>query len=206
MTRHSGSPQVFNLALDLSADETVTLPDGRALKKHQLYLEVLRYNPDDDKSFFNLAICLSGNQAVVLHDGRTLCKRQLFLEALRCDPKFAKAYHNLGVNLEAGEKITLLDGRTFNQHQLFLEALRYDPSYAKARTKVLKTASAGQPWTRHCHSLVFGSMGVNVLFATLLLGLQRLETAGVLPPAHHSMLEDMLEGWTWDDTRQCTKT
>ena len=39
------------------------------------------------------------------------------------------------------------------------------------------------------------------LFAMLLLGLQRLETAGVLAPAHHSMLEDMLEGWTWGDTR-----
>ena len=38
-----------------------------------------------------------------------------------------------------------------------------------------------------------------MLFGTLLLGLQRLETAGVLPPAHHSMLEDMLEGWTYLD-------
>jgi len=39
----------------------------------------------------------------------------------------------------------------------------------------------------------------NRLFATLLLGLQRLEAEGVLPPAHHSMLEDMLEGWTLAD-------
>jgi len=39
----------------------------------------------------------------------------------------------------------------------------------------------------------------NSLFATLLLGLQRLEAEGVLPPAHHSMLEDMLEGWTLAD-------
>jgi len=33
----------------------------------------------------------------------------------------------------------------------------------------------------------------------LLLGLQWLETAGVLLPAHQSMLEDMLEGWTLAD-------
>ena len=38
-----------------------------------------------------------------------------------------------------------------------------------------------------------------VLFAALLLGLQRLEETGVLPLAHHSMLEDMLEGWTLMD-------
>ena len=53
-------------------------------------------------------------------------------------------------------------------------------------------------WTRPTHASLF-SVRTNVLFATLLLGLQRLETAGVLPPAHHSMLEDMLEGWTLAD-------
>ena len=60
-------------------------------------------------------------------------------------------------------------------------------------------------WTRLVHPLLFSEedsvLGrlTSVLFATLLLGLQRLETAGVLPPAHHSMLEDMLEGWTYQD-------
>ena len=39
----------------------------------------------------------------------------------------------------------------------------------------------------------------NILFGALLLGLQRLETDGVLPPCHHSMLEDMLEGWSLAD-------
>ena len=39
----------------------------------------------------------------------------------------------------------------------------------------------------------------NALFAVLMLGLQRLEETGVLPQAHHSMLEDMLEGWTGRD-------
>ena len=52
-------------------------------------------------------------------------------------------------------------------------------------------------WTRRGHA-IFSSI-TNVLFATLLLGVQRLETAGVLPQAHHSMLEDMLEDWTGRD-------
>ena len=43
------------------------------------------------------------------------------------------------------------------------------------------------------------SLDTNVLFATLLLGVQRLEETGVLPQAHQAMLEDMLEGWTGGD-------
>lgn len=53
-------------------------------------------------------------------------------------------------------------------------------------------------WTRQNHATMF-SQDTNTLFATLLLGLQRLETTEVLPLAHYSMLEDMLECWTWDD-------
>jgi len=53
-------------------------------------------------------------------------------------------------------------------------------------------------WTRLNHAAIFNTSS-NVLFATLLLGLLRLETTGLLPPAHHSMLEDMLEGWTLGD-------
>ena len=46
--------------------------------------------------------------------------------------------------------------------------------------------------------------GTNALFATLLLGVQRLEETGVLPQAHQAMLEDMLEDWTrGDDCTYC---
>ena len=48
---------------------------------------------------------------------------------------------------------------------------------------------------RHCLMCV----ATNTLFATLLLGLQRLESTGLLPLAHQAMLEDMLEGWTLTD-------
>ena len=48
------------------------------------------------------------------------------------------------------------------------------------------------------------SRGTNALFATLLLGVQRLEETGVLPQAHQAMLEDMLEDWTrGDDCTYC---
>ena len=55
-------------------------------------------------------------------------------------------------------------------------------------------------WSRQSHAALFSTpYRTNILFATLLLGLQRLETARVLPQAHYSMLEDMLEGWTYVD-------
>jgi len=57
-------------------------------------------------------------------------------------------------------------------------------------------------WNRHVHRIAFlekdervsmvGQM-INEILGTLLLGLQRLETTGVLQAAHHSMLEDMFE-------------
>ena len=62
-------------------------------------------------------------------------------------------------------------------------------------------------WTPSSHSEQLFSCGTNILFATLLLGVQRLEETGVLPLAHQAMLEDMLEGWTgrddkcWKNTR-----
>jgi hypothetical protein len=40
---------------------------------------------------------------------------------------------------------------------------------------------------------------VNKLFATLMLGLQRLDETGVVAAAHHSMLEDVLGGYKWND-------
>ena len=56
-------------------------------------------------------------------------------------------------------------------------------------------------WTRRSHSLF--SSKTNGLFATLLLGVQRLEETGVLPLAHQAMLEDMLQGWTGHDDPAC---
>jgi hypothetical protein len=80
-----------------------------------------------------------------------------------------------------------------------LEAVGCDPDDDETKTAFLESLPLQQAWSRRSHSLVFASASVpvgkaiNVLFATLLLGLQRLEAAGVLPLAHHSMLEDTLE-------------
>ena len=64
----------------------------------------------------------------------------------------------------------------------------------------MKLQRRRRAWTRRSHRVLF-SEETNVLFATLLLGVQRLEEAGVLLLAHQAMLEDMLECWTLGDDR-----
>jgi hypothetical protein len=62
-------------------------------------------------------------------------------------------------------------------------------------------------WSRQMHACgvwqntSVAAVDTEVMFATLLRGIQRLETMGVLAPSHGSMLEDMLECWTWRDHR-----
>ena len=58
-------------------------------------------------------------------------------------------------------------------------------------------------WTRRTHASF--EQATNLLFAALLLGVQRLEEAGVLLLAHQAMLEDMLECWTLTDADRATK-
>jgi len=59
-----------------------------------------------------------------------------------------------------------------------------------------------QPWTRESHHTF--SLATNDLFATLFLGIQRLEDTDVLPLAHQAMLEEMLECWYGHDNTSAT--
>ena len=181
------------------------LHDGRTMTERQLYLSALHLNPNFSYAYYNLATCLSRDESITLLDGRTLNKQQLLIEAVRCDPDVGDFYRILGAHLVSEEVALLHDGRTLGKVQLFLEALRRNPGDLKARNSLIDSLPLGQAWDRQHHSLVFGFIPVNALFATLLLGLQRLEAVGMLPPAHHSMLEDMLEGWTWGDTLELVR-
>ena len=125
-------------------------------------------------------------------------RRALFMEALRLRPGDAQVWCNLADTLDGpADTLVLYDGRTQRRYELQLEALRLQPD-SKA---FQNTARAGVPdsvsWHRNTHSAF--AEKTNVLFATLLLGLQRLEEMKLLPLTHLSVLEDMLEGWTWGD-------
>jgi len=198
---------------------SVTLHDGRTLSRRQLFVEALKYE-NCDQIYRNLGCCLNYTETVALHDGRTLNRLQLFVEALRYANSdlgsAAKLCKYIGscLHISGDETVTLHDGRTLNLPQLYAENLYYnyvcgrsdaEPDSCYLPASYLRFIPSNYTWNRTWASSRFGGgpafAPTNVLFATLLLGLQRLETSGGLPPAHHSMLEDMLEGWTWGDTK-----
>ena len=181
-------------------EETIRFVDGREFDKIGLYNEILRLNPTDSLAYCNLGVIAAGTQApVLLTDGRTLDCRELFLESLRFKPASIRAYCQLAQNLHQGECVTMADGQSLDRVGLLLRALDY-PAAAQGNVRALLRdyLPAHYAWTRRFHALLFATH-TNVLFATVLLGLQRLEETGVLALTHHSMLEDMLEGWTWGD-------
>jgi hypothetical protein len=57
-------------------------------------------------------------------------------------------------------------------------------------------------WKPSRHIALFPGT-TNKLFATLFLGIQRLEDTGRLPLAHQAMLEEMLECWTLKYDEEC---
>ena len=121
--------------------------------------------------------------------------------------------------LGPGETVKLADGRVMQGYELLLEAVHRQSGPSQGEPQWCSVDSQSslemarrqlqaqqsellQVWTRRCHPLrVFGE-NTNRLFATLLLGLHRLESAGTVGLAHQAMLEDMLECWQASDVQQ----
>jgi hypothetical protein len=91
--RHDGtySRAYINLAACLTAGETVTLPDGRAVDKRKLYLEAIRHDATYSTAYTDLAVCLTARETVTLPDGREVGKRKLYLEAIRHNRTYSTA-------------------------------------------------------------------------------------------------------------------
>eukprot|EP00048_Salpingoeca_helianthica_P006537 m.99728 g.99728 ORF g.99728 m.99728 type:complete len:306 (+) comp14042_c0_seq2:722-1639(+) len=121
---------LVKLSASLSADETLTLLDGRCLSKLQLLLAAIRLDRNRGSAFDNIFPLMHKVDYVSVHlfDGRVLNKKEICLEALRCDPALHHMYNNLGIALSSPQAtIRLPDGRVMNQRQLYLEALQYAP-------------------------------------------------------------------------------
>jgi hypothetical protein len=76
------------------------------------------------------------------------------------------------------------------------------PGYFDSDVLLEQINALTEPWTPRHHELFVcleHNARLGVLFATLLLAMNRLETTGTLAASHHSMLEDMLGGWTSKD-------
>lgn len=67
-------------------------------------------------------------------------------------------------------------------------------------TSTWSTRSYVSLWRHYEHPFDYYISGnTERLFETLLMGIQRLESTGILEKTHYSMIEDMLECWTWHD-------
>jgi len=179
-------------------DGGTTLLDGTRLLTHQLNLKAIESDPSFARAYYGLA--LTAHLPVTLADGRCFStERQLYLEALKHDDNHGYAYCNLWVlSRDRGVARRLLDGRWLRPHQFLEEALRSDPGDGYAYGYLRHMMPHREPWTRRSHAAGHWESS-NYVFAALLLGLQRLEETGVLLATHHSLLEDMLENWTWTD-------
>jgi len=186
-----------NLGNMIGLHESVRFSDGRTLTKRLLYAEAIKSKPTNGSSYTNLGLCLERHQSQELLDGRVMMRRELFLEGMRQDPFDSSSYTCLGWDLIEKEIVFLPDGRSMGKRQLYEEALILDEDNKYALDRVKEFMVSSDTWHRFSHKL-YGH-DTNVLFAVLLMGLQRLEEAQVLPLAHYSMLEDMLEGFTWFD-------
>ena len=200
---------LLGLLLEASVD-TFAMDDGRALSKHDLILEVTHADPNIAMCYMMLAQTTAADGgSVTLLDGRTLDACGLLVEAIRCDPTRPMIYLSLGRLLTTdNDTVMLTDGRVMSRLTLALEARMAAVTDGIKQTDLDsfeecgRVVPASHPWSRR-YTRAFGRP-TGLLFATLLLGLQRLEETGRLPLAHQAMLEDMLEGWTWGDSTRIT--
>ena len=184
-----------HLARTLTPLEIVIIPDGRVMNEIQLYMEALRHNSQSRMAYNNLGTFLEKGEHITLPDGRSVDDRMLYLESLKC--KYTSpSLINLGLCLSDTESICIPDGRIVNKYDLYLEALKYDADRYDIRNE-LKNIKV--PWSRRKHECHLYSIGTNILFATLFLGIQTLEEKGVVTLAHQAVFEDMLQYWNEEE-------
>lgn len=195
------------LGMAMKNRHVITVPDGRNMSKRDVYIEAVRHMQHGACSprlfashYCRLGAILEGSERVTLHNGQVLSEVDLYDEALRFDSTFAHAYYNISSLLNTDEETRILpDGRRMNKTQLLLQSLIFDPSDTDTLTELRSEMANCSTWTPRAHAVNVFRPKTNVLFATFLLGLQRLEETEVLPLAHQAMLEDTLECWTWRD-------
>lgn len=149
---------------------------------------------------------------VRVHDGRSLDAVGLCFAALEQDRCCGDAYGCLYVYMQCTRKPQCACGVNDGLHiciptigrmtrdQLALRTVQYG-ALGLPRSYAIRPCD--EPWTPQYHGAfveLHEGPWLDKLFGTLLMAMNRLETAGVLAPSHHSMLEDMLGGWTMRDS------
>jgi len=185
---------------------TVHLSDGRRLGEVELYTAALACDDQCAYAYSSLGFLADMGIRLPAIAGMppTARSRDWYEQALRCDPTCPPANFNLTytrapplVSHDAGHgNADDSESQPPTRQQLCVAALRGDSRCTPAYDILCRETDAAQPWSRATHV----GHNTNTLFATLLLGLQRLEDTGALPLAHQAMLEDALTCWSWRDT------
>ena len=171
------------------------IPNGKIMSRLNLFIEAIKYDSDNWHPYTWLAHhLLNNNQSTILINKIPFTSSQLFIKALVLNPEDSNSYIDLAKCTPKDSYVIFPDGRKMNRYNLYLDGLKYNPNRHDVRT-ILRSQFLN-PWTRMKHSLSLYNVKINLLFATLFLGLQKLEDMKKIIPAHQAMFEDMLEKYT----------
>ena len=184
-------------------NDCITLNDGRVFDTPiDLCKVALNIDPTNSSAHNNMGTHLR----FMNDDNIDACNS--FVMAIKYNPNNVSAYCNLGHILPHYTldipSITLDDGRVLNWIDLYICALELNFFNFRLDYYIGTVTSSivfiKRPWTRRYHSLGLYGKNINILIATLLLGMQMLEDQKIIAPSHHMMIEDM-----FDDNDVCHK-
>jgi len=181
----------------------ITMNDGTELNKFELFAKAIECCPDDYTFYLEYVMAMPRYESIFNHSTRVQllleAEKRLIPQCLIPDAKrirdTCRIYNLLATYTKPCESTTLHDGRVLNNNKLFIEALKCNDEDSLLHHYEI---SHDEPWCISSHR-AFGKS--NALFATLFLGLQKLEETGVIPLAHQAMFEEMLECYTYGDTK-----
>ena len=169
---------------------TTFVINSKKYTRLELFLEAIKYGYDcNSNAYLHLALEIISDQCVTLFNGRICNREQLLIDAIYCNPTCSYAYYLLSKIID--NDIILRDGQVFDKYHLGLVSykLRQSP-YVYLYLKKLKPY-----WNHEAHAVGLYERDTNILFATLLLAIQKLEDDGKLCLAHQAMFEEMLGYW-----------
>jgi hypothetical protein len=142
--------------------------------------------------------------SIRMHDGSVMSVIDLCIKALPpgCKDGFTYGILYLCMQKRALDHVCLPDQGCLTLDDIGLYALQYGAGYLETTIApdFQHTVRGWVPRLHRAFKRVHGGPRLDELFATMLMGMQKLETNGVLAIEHNSVLEDMLEGWTLQDS------
>jgi len=173
---------------------------GREMGKRSVLLRAVEMGAKNEVAWMNLGNDVDLCETVEV-SGEMFGRVELYIQAIRVEPTRIDTWLNLSYAMEGpGQQVEVFEGQWFDKLGVLAKAMHCGGPEHFGLFEVLDSllASENKGWRRVDHDLYWRGP-TNVLFGTLLAGLQKLEVAGEIWPCHYSTWEDMLACWTWSD-------